>query len=580
MPASDSGAKNKAPTISRVLGRFRSAFVGIAAISFVVNLLALTGAIFMLQVYDRVLPGRSVPTLVSLAIIACVMFVFQGVLEMVRSRLLVRIGVALDAGLSADTLQAVMKIPLRAKLQGDGLQPVRDLDQVRSFLSGAGPTAFFDLPWLPIYVGICFVFHFWIGVTALAGALVLVGLTLLTEFRTRQPARQSMELAASRNAIAEASRRNAEALQAMGFGHRVAGRWLKTNAEFQEANARTSDVAGSLATISRVFRLMLQSAVLGVGAWLVVHGEATGGIMIAASIMTSRALAPIELAIGNWKGFVAARQGWRRLQQLLGALPENSTSIDLPRPANELKVENVSVVAPGDKRAIVQDATFSISKGTGLGIIGPSASGKSSLVRAMAGIWQPARGAVRLDGATLDQWAPAELGKDMGYLPQDVQLFAGTIAENISRFDPEADSKQILAAAHTAGVHSMIVQFPDGYDTQVGEGGAGLSAGQRQRIALARALYGDPFLVILDEPNSNLDADGETALARAIQEVRKRDGIVVVVAHRPSALANLDQVLVMGAGRVQAFGPKDEVLSKMLRPAQAPVPLKVVPEGA
>jgi ATP-binding cassette subfamily C protein len=562
-------------TLAAVLASFRRVFSGIGLMSGVVNILALTGSFFMLQVYDRVIPGRSVPTLVGLVVFAGTLFVFQGVLELIRSRLLVRIGMALDARMSGQVYAALMRLPLRTKLAGDGLQSLRDLDQVRSFLSSVGPTALFDLPWMPLYLGICFLFNFWIGMTALAGAVILFGLTLFAEARTREPAKKANSQAAARNTLAEATRRNVEVLQAMGFGSRIAERWSDINADYLSTNAKASDLAGTLGTVSKILRMMLQSGILAIGAWLVIHQEATGGIMIASSIMMGRALAPIELAIAHWKGFVNARQAWARLTQLLALLPETATSVDLPAPTSALAVEGISVTPPGERRVVVQEASFALEKGAGLGIVGPSASGKSSLVRAIAGIWLPMRGTVRLDGATLDQWSLEELGSHVGYLPQDVQLFDGTIAENIARFEPQAASDKILAAARAAGVHDLVVHLAEGYETRIGEAGSALSAGQRQRVALARALYGDPFLVILDEPNSNLDAEGEAALTEAIQGVRARGGIAVVVAHRPSALASLDQVLVMANGRVQAFGPKNEVLNKVTRPAG--VPLKVVP---
>ncbi|RWC35163.1 MAG: type I secretion system permease/ATPase [Mesorhizobium sp.] len=561
-------------TLAAVLASFRRAMAGIALMSGVVNVLALTGSFFMLQVYDRVIPGRSVPTLVGLAVFAGTLFVFQGALELIRSRLLVRIGMALDARLSRQVYAALMRLPLRTKLAGDGLQSLRDLDQVRSFMASAGPTALFDLPWMPLYLAICFLFHFWIGMTALAGVVILFSLTLLAEIRTREPARKANSQAAARNTLAEATRRNVEVLQAMGFGSRIAERWSGINADYLDTNATASDLAGTLGTLSKILRMMLQSGILAIGAYLVIHQEATGGIMIASSIMMSRALAPIELAIAHWRGFVTARQAWARLTQLLVLLPETATSVSLPAPRSALSVESISVTPPGERRMVVQDATFALEKGVGLGIVGPSASGKSSLVRAIAGIWLPVRGTVRLDGATLDQWSPEELGNHVGYLPQDVQLFDGTMAENISRFEPQAPSDKILAAARAAGVHDLVIHLPEGYETRIGEAGSALSAGQKQRVALARALYGDPFLVILDEPNSNLDAEGEAALTEAIQGVRARGGIAIVVAHRPSALASLDQVLVMANGRIQAFGPKNEILNKITRPAG--VPLKVV----
>ncbi|ADV15130.1 MULTISPECIES: type I secretion system permease/ATPase [Mesorhizobium] len=562
-------------TLTAVLASFRRAFAGIALMSGVVNVLALTGSFFMLQVYDRVIPGRSVPTLVGLCLFAGTLFLFQGVLELIRSRLLVRIGMALDARLSGQVYTALMRLPLRTKLPGDGLQSLRDLDQVRSFLSSAGPTALFDLPWMPLYLAICFLFHFWIGMTALLGAIILFALTLLAELRTRETAKRANSQAASRNTLAEATRRNVEVLQAMGFGPRIADRWSAVNDDYLKTNAKASDLAGTLGTISKVVRMMLQSGILAIGAWLVIHQEATGGIMIASSIMMSRALAPIELAIVHWKSFVSARQAWARLTHLLGLLPEAATTVSLPPPSFRLSVERISVAPPGERRLVVQDAGFVLEKGAGLGIIGPSASGKSSLVRAIAGVWLPVRGTVRLDGATLDQWSSEDLGKHVGYLPQDVELFDGTIAENIARFEPRPPSDKILTAARAAGVHDLVVHLPEGYETRIGEAGSALSAGQRQRVALARALYGDPFLVILDEPNSNLDADGEAALTVAIQGVRDRGGMAIVVAHRPSALQSLDQILVMTNGSIQAFGPKNEIMTKVTRPIS--VPLKVVP---
>ncbi|WP_027161847.1 type I secretion system permease/ATPase [Mesorhizobium sp. WSM1293] len=562
-------------TLTAVLASFRRAFAGIALMSGVVNVLALTGSFFMLQVYDRVIPGRSVPTLVGLCLFAGTLFLFQGVLELIRSRLLVRIGMALDARLSGQVYTALMRLPLRTKLPGDGLQSLRDLDQVRSFLSSAGPTALFDLPWMPLYLAICFLFHFWIGMTALLGAIILFALTLLAELRTRETAKRANSQAASRNTLAEATRRNVEVLQAMGFGPRIADRWSAVNDDYLKTNAKASDLAGTLGTISKVVRMMLQSGILAIGAWLVIHQEATGGIMIASSIIMSRALAPIELAIVHWKSFVSARQAGARLTHLLGLLPEAATTVSLPPPSFRLSVERISVAPPGERRLVVQDAGFVLEKGAGLGIIGPSASGKSSLVRAIAGVWLPVRGTVRLDGATLDQWSSEDLGKHVGYLPQDVELFDGTIAENIARFETRPPSDKILTAARAAGVHDLVVHLPEGYETRIGEAGSALSAGQRQRVALARALYGDPFLVILDEPNSNLDADGEAALTAAIQGVRDRGGMAIVVAHRPSALQSLDQILVMTNGSIQAFGPKNEIMTNVTRPIS--VPLKVVP---
>jgi ATP-binding cassette subfamily C protein len=540
-----------------------------------INLLYLTGSFFMLQIYDRVLPSRSVQTLVGLAILAATLYAFQGILDVIRGRIIVRIGAFLDENVSGRVYDTIIRLPLKTKTAGDGLQPLRDLDQLRGFLSGGGPLALFDLPWMPVYLGICFIFHVWIGVAALVGALILVALTISTELRTRGPMKEAIGFASQRNVLAEAARRNAEVLQAMGMATRSAGRWGEANAKYMNAQRRASDVAGGLGAISKVLRMLLQSAVLGIGAYLVIQQEATAGIIIASSILTSRALAPVELAIANWKGFVAARHGWRRLSELLHKLPREDESMALPQPRAQLSVENIAVNPPGEQKVILVDIAFALKAGQGLGIIGPTASGKSSLARALVGVWHPARGKVRLDGAALEQWSAEELGRHIGYLPQDVELFAGTIAENIARFEPDANPDAIIAAAKAANVHELILRLPDGYETEIGENGQALSAGQRQRLALARALYKDPFLVVLDEPNSNLDAEGETALTQAILGIRARGGIAVVVAHRPSALAGVDIVLVMGNGRAQSFGPKDEVMRKLRQPAQLAQPPKV-----
>jgi ATP-binding cassette subfamily C protein PrsD len=366
----------------------------------------------------------------------------------------------------------------------------------------------------------------------------------------------------------------------MGMVGRMARRWGDANRQFLMSQRRTSDIGGGLGSISKVLRMMLQSGVLAVGAYLVIHQEATAGIIIAGSILSARALAPVDLAIAHWKGFVAARQSWQRLNTLLAALPAQTAPMALQAPAHRLTVESVSATPPGVQKIVVQDVGFKLEAGQGLGIIGPSGSGKSSLARLLVGVWYPVRGKVRLDGAALDQWLPDALGRHIGYLPQDVELLAGTVAQNIARFESEPESEAVIAAAKAVGVHDMIVGLPAGYDSPIGEHGSALSAGQAQRVALARAVYRDPFMVVLDEPNSHLDSEGDEALTRAILGVRERRGIVIVIAHRPSAIAGVDQLLVMNQGRAQAFGPKDEILSKVLqRPAAAPRPLKVVPDS-
>jgi PrtD family type I secretion system ABC transporter len=558
----------------------RGAFIGVGVMSCMINLLYLTGSLFMLEVYDRVLPSRSVPTLVGLAILAGGLYMAQGVLDLIRIRILGRIGTALDESLNSRVFDTVVRLPLTAGARNEGLQPLRDLDNIRSFLSGMGPGAFFDLPWLPFYLAICFAFHVMIGLTALVGAIILVTLTIVTEFMSRRPAREALGLAARRNDLAATSRRNAEVLVAMGMSGRLNKRWSEANQNYLAGNQRASDVSGGLGAIAKVMRMTLQSAVLAVGAYLVIHQEATAGIIIAGSILSARALAPVDLAIAHWKGFVAARQSWHRLNRLLESLPAQTAQTVLQNPSSRLAVEAVSIAPPGEQRIVVQDVTFALEAGNGLGVIGPSGSGKSSLVRALVGVWQPFRGKVRLDGAALDQWSSDVLGRHVGYLPQDVELFAGTVAQNICRFDPEARSEAIIAAAKEAGVHQMIIKMRDGYDTQIGEQGAALSAGQAQRVALARALYGDPFLIVLDEPNSNLDTEGDEALTRAVRAARERGAIVVVVAHRPVGIEAVDMLLVLKDGRMHAFGPKDTVLGQVLQRVAPPVPaIKVVSEA-
>jgi PrtD family type I secretion system ABC transporter len=575
-------ASSKQNELRAAVRSCRGAVLGVALISGVVNILYLTGSFFMLEVYDRVLPSRSVPTLVALAVLVSILYTFQGIFDLLRNRILVRIGASLSESIDSRVYQAVVELPLAMRPRSRGLEPLQDLERVRSFLSGTGPSALFDLPWMPFYLGICYVFHPWIGSVAAGGAVLLIVLTALTEALSRRPIRTAAEYGTSRNRLAEASRRNAEVLRAMGFRQRLSAIWTEENAKYLASHRRASDVTGGLGSISRVLRMALQSSVLGVGAYLVVQGEATAGIMIASAILTSRALAPVELAIANWRGFLAARQSWRRLLDILQTLPPPAEMLSLPEPAECLRLEGASAAPPGEQRLVVRNVTFELTKGQALGIIGPSASGKSSLARLIVGVWEPVQGRVRLDGAALDQWQSDTLGRYIGYLPQDIELFAGSVADNIARFEKNVDADHVIAAAKAANVHEMILALPNGYETQIGEGGMVLSAGQRQRVALARALYGDPFLVVLDEPNSNLDSDGEAALTRALHGIRDRQGVAVVIAHRPSALAAVDTILVLANGQVQAIGPRDEVLAKVLRqvPRTAePAPLKVVREA-
>ncbi|WP_292196710.1 type I secretion system permease/ATPase [Mesorhizobium sp.] len=550
--------------LASALHSCKAAFAGVAVFSGVSNVLMLTGAMFMLEVYDRVLPSRSVPTLIAMAILAGVLFAGQAVIDLVRGRIMNRIGAELDEAVGGRVFTAVSRLPLYIGQQGDGLQPQRDLDNIRTFLSSAGPGTLFDLPWLPFYLAIIWSLHPTLGTTAACGALVLVTLTVATEILTRRPMGAAVQSSVRRNSLAEASRRNAEVLQAMGMGRRLHDHWREASREHLALQQRVSDIVGGFGSFARALRLMLQSAMLGVGAWLVIEGEATSGIIIAGSILVGRALAPVDLAIAHWRNFVGARQSWSRLSKLLARLPQDAQPMALPVPGSKLTVERIAIGAPGAPRIIVQGVEFSLDAGSVLGIIGPSGSGKSSLVRGLVGAWRPLAGRIKLDGAALDQWSSERLGRYIGYLPQDVELFAGTVADNIARFDPGPDPQAIVAAARAAGVHELIIGLPNGYETQIGEGGTALSAGQRQRIALARALYGDPFLVVLDEPNSNLDAEGEMALAAAILAIKARGGILAIVAHRPNILSTVDFLLVMKEGQTQMFGTRESVLSTLL----------------
>jgi PrtD family type I secretion system ABC transporter len=565
--------RSKAGPVAEAVKRCRGIFIGVGLFSGVINLLALTGSFYMLQVYDRVLPSRSVPTLIGLSILMGLLYAANGVLDFIRVRIMSRVGVRIDAELRDKVFSAIQYLPLRVRQGSDGLQPVRDLDQIRGFLSGMGPTAFFDLPWVPIYLGVVFLLHPVLGLFSICGALVLVFLTVLTDMRTAGPMKSASKSGSERLVFGEATRRNAEVVRAMGLGPQMAARWEELNNRHLQDQLQASDAAGGIGSISKVMRMLLQSGILGLGAYLVIQNEVSPGTIIAASITMSRSLAPIETAIAHYKGFVAARQSYHRLIEIFKAVEQDETDVvELPAPAKALTVANLTVVPPGGSRPVVQNVSFALEAGEGLGIIGPSACGKSSLARALVGVWLPPRmgGSVRLDGAALDQWAPDKLGKHIGYLPQAIELFEGSVSENIARFDPDATSEDIVAAAKSAGVHDMITGLPNGYQTEIGESGQSLSGGQRQRVALARALYGNPFLVILDEPNSNLDAAGDNALTAAIRSVRTRGGIVIVIAHRPSALAAVDKVLALANGQSQAFGPKEDVLRKMLQPTSVP----------
>jgi ATP-binding cassette, subfamily C, type I secretion system permease/ATPase len=568
------------PNLAATLRECRLVFGSVALYSGIVNLLMLAGPLYMLQIYDRVLSSRSVPTLVALSIFLVGAYAFQGALDVIRSRVVVRAAALLDQRLVLAVHGAVIRLAIASRHPGEGPQPVRDLDQIRSFLTGAGPIAIVDLPWVPVFLSICFLIHPWLGLTATAGAIVLFTMTLLTERASRVPARAAAQDAGRRSIMVEAQRRSGETIMAMGMAEALAQRWAAVNSRYIAAVGRLSDVAGSFGSVSKVLRLLLQSVILGLGAYLVIRQEMTAGAMIAASIMMGRALAPIETAIANWRAFVAARQSIARLSEALTRAAPKRAATALPKPARSLDVEQVTVVPPGGTVPIVGGVRFRLKSGETLGIIGPSGAGKTSLVRALVGIWQPAKGSVRLDGAALDQWEPEILGQHIGFISQTVELFDGTIGENIARMSIAPNADAVLCAARAAGAHDMILRLPAGYDTPIGEAGEALSGGQRQRIALARALYGDPFLIVLDEPNSNLDSEGEAALLQAIARVKARGAIVVLVAHRPTVLSVCDHMLVLANGAQLEFGPCDQILRKMstrpAAPAAAAGNLKIV----
>lgn len=570
-------------TLTAAMADSKRAFWGVALFSAIVNILVMAGPIYMLQVYDRVLASRSVPTLIALTIFLVGAFAFQGLLDLIRSRIVVRAAALLDQRLGETVHRAVIALGASSGNAAEAHQPVRDLDQIRAFMTGAGPTAIVDLPWIPFFLAICYLIHPWIGYLSLAGAIVLVGLTIQTERASRGLARTVSESGSLRSAMAEAGRRNVASTVAMGMRGALATRWAKVNDRHVDAIGQSSDVVNSYGSITKVMRLLMQSAILGLGAYLVIRQEMTAGAMIAASIMMGRALAPIEVAIGNWRGFMAARDSVQRLSAILSRLPAERGTTDLPKPKDELTVEAVTVAAPGATSAILTNINFRLTAGEVLGVIGPNGSGKSSLARVIMGIWPAARGSIRLDGAALNQWEPDTLGRHLGFMAQMVELFPGTVAENIARMAPEPDSAEVLRAAQAAGAHDMILRLAGGYDTPIGDGGSGLSVGQQQRVAMARALYGNPFLVLFDEPSANLDGEGEAALQSVVSQLKARRAIVILVVHRRSALALCDKVLVLLNGQQRDFGPRDEVLRRMAGPTMAPAPsvnLKVVGDQA
>lgn len=546
--------------------RYRSALVTVGLLSAVLNVLLLGGSLYLMMIYDSVLPSHSVPTLVGLFVMVTVVYAFQAGFDHLRQRILGALATELDQSLSGKVQRAIGEVALRdGRTAGDGLVPMRDLDNVRAFLSGTGPATLLDLPWAILFLGVLTFLHVWLGAVTLVGMIVVLGLTALTNRIGKRPVESLAVLSSLRAGIAESNVRHVETLSALGMRGVMLARWQQVNREWLDAQDSLSATAGQLGMLSKIFRMFLQSAVLTVGALLVLDGQASGGVIFAASLISGRALAPIDQVIGNWKALASARAGWSRLKDVLSSVPEDRTpNVRLPLPSRALAVDGLTVCPPGETRPNLVGVSFSITAGSVVGVVGPSGAGKTTLARAVLGLWPARAGSVRLDGAALDQWHPEVLGNAFGYLPQAVEIFDGTVAENISRFSRRALSDKVMAAAKAAGVHDLVVKLPHGYETQVGPGGSSLSAGQRQRIALARALYDEPFLLVLDEPNSNLDQEGELALNRAIAGVRERGGIVLVIAHRSALLAEATHVAFVRDGRLETFGPRDAVLNRIV----------------
>lgn len=570
-----SASTSKALAEHRGDAMLKREFKGIAVflfwISGIINVLALTGSFYMLQIYDRALTSGSVPTLAALSVLAVGLYLFQGVFDVIRSQLLVRIGARLDRMLAPIAHRVSVDMPRFGFSTSEALERGRDVDTLRTFMGSQGPMALFDLPWVPLYILFVYFLHPALGAMTLGGAVVLTLLTVWTELRSRKLSSAAQQAAIARNAIADSNARNADVIKAMGFAGRAVDRFNHANQEHLKLQTQASDVVGTFSAFSRVLRMLLQSALLGLGAYLTIQGQMSAGAIIAVSVASSRALAPIDMAIGNWKGVVSARQAFKRLRETMVALGAATKPLDLPAPTKSLKIEKITVAAPASGQVLLSEISFELNAGQALGVIGPSGGGKTTLIRALTGIWPTLRGSVRLDDADLSQWDEEVLGRYMGYLPQEVSLLDCTITENITRFDPKRDGPAIVAAAQAAGVHEMIVRLPDGYDTQLGPMGTALSAGQRQRIGLARALYKNPFIVVMDEPNAFLDAEGEQALNLAIAHIRGRGGIAIVVAHRPSVLSEVDMVAVIQNGKLTSFGPRDQVVARPNKAATAPV---------
>ncbi len=544
--------------LKQAYGRFRGIILTTLFFSFFTNLLMFVGPLYMLQIYDRVLSSRNENTLVMISAIAIGLLVIYGMLEFLRSRMLVRAGMQFDEIIASPLFSRVVKMQM-LNPNASGRNALSDADRVRDFLTGPGILSFFDAPWVPIFLALCFAFHFWLGVVATVGAVIIFILAIANELLTRNALQDASNAGNQAAHFAGTTLQNAEVIRAMGMEDRLADRWLAQRDNMLDGQSRASDRAGAIVATSKFVRMSLQVGILGVGAYLAMHQHISAGIMIAASIVMGRALAPVEQAVGNWKGFVGARQSAGRLKALFESIPEEEDRTALPRPKGDLRVESLTAVHSDTRDTVLRGINFEINKGDALAIVGPSGSGKSTLVRHLAGASSASVGAVRLDGTELRHWDPVQLGNAMGYLAQDIKLFSGTVAENIARFDPNARDTDIVAAATLAGAHQMIQGLRNGYETPVGDAGASLSGGQRQRVGLARAVYGLPALIVLDEPNSSLDNDGEEGLIACLKQLKTLGKTVVVVTHKANLLQLCNKTLVLKDGMVQKFGPTDSL---------------------
>lgn len=535
-----------------------------------INLLALVAPLYMMQIYDRVIMSRNMTTLLMLTLVAVALLISYGLLEAARSRTLVRAGILFDKSSSDQVFDAVQRSSITNVSDGSS-QGLRDLDRVREYLTGNGLIALCDAPWAPIFILGCFLLHPWYGMVATAGAIILFIFGLINDRLTRAHLEAGSKAAIGAHHYANTTLRNAEVTRAMGMLGALRKRWHQQHDDVLGWQALASDRSATMMALTKFFRMGLQIAILGVGAYLVVTQNISAGSMIAASIMMGRALAPVEQSVGNWRALVAAKESYERLNELLRKIPPEKPRMPLPAPRGELVVEQVIAAPPGVQRPILKSVSFAVSPGEAVGILGASGAGKSTLARLLVGVWPYMQGAVRLDGTELPHWNTEELGQHIGYLPQDVELFGGTIAENISRFADEVDSEKVIEAAQLAGVHDLIQKLPQGYNTEIGVGGQSLSGGQRQRIGLARAVYGNPPLIVLDEPNSNLDMAGETALLQAIGRVRELGKTVILITHKANIISAVDKLLVLNDGMVQLYGARDEVMAKLSSPRVVPI---------